>query len=263
VPLQNRQATIARFIAGSILGQTLGPLVGGLFTDWVGWRASFAALGAVFLVVAAILFAGTVRKWPSVAPGRFAPLAMHRRLVGRVPIRWLTGVGIAETFFFFGAFVFLGAYFKQRFDLSFTAVGLLLAGYGMGGLLYSFSVRALQRLGESGMVRAGGLLAGALFAAVMVVPHWIYALPCTIGLGFSFYLVHNTIQTRATEIAPDARGSAVSLYAAAWSMGQATGVAAMGVAVAMLPYQATIPLFGLGFCALGLWLPANLRRLRP
>jgi len=47
VPLEERQPTIAHFIAGSLLGQTLGPLFGGVFTDWAGWRASFVVLGAV------------------------------------------------------------------------------------------------------------------------------------------------------------------------------------------------------------------------
>ena len=36
VPLAARQTTIARFVAGSIFGQTLGPLFGGFFTDRAG-----------------------------------------------------------------------------------------------------------------------------------------------------------------------------------------------------------------------------------
>jgi predicted MFS family arabinose efflux permease len=76
-------------------------------------------------------------------------------------------------------------------------------------------------------------------------------------------MIHNTIQTRATEVAPDARGSAVALYASAWSMGQATGVAAMGLAVAAFGYAPMIVAFALGFGALGWWLRGNLARLRP
>lgn len=264
VPLAERQTTVARFIAGSLGGQTLGPLFGGVFTDWAGWRAAFAVLGAVFLVAAGVLFVRTRSSWPARLPGRFAPLAVHARLLARAPVRWLVAVGVAETFFFFGAYVFLGAYLRARFALSFTAIGMILAGYGLGGLVYSSLVRWFVRtLGERGLVVVGGLLGAAFFALFVLVPDWRVAAPLTVVLGISFYLVHNTVQTRATEIAPDARASAIALYACAWGAGQALGVGAMGLAVAFLDYVPAIVLFALGYGALGLWLRSNLGRLRP
>jgi predicted MFS family arabinose efflux permease len=263
VPLEERQPTIAHFIAGSLLGQTLGPLFGGVFTDWAGWRASFVVLGAVFLLVSLILFVRTAPSWPAPAPGRFSPLAIHRQLLSRPPVRWLVGTGVAETFFFFGAYAFLGAFFKLRYDLSFTVIGLILAGYGLGGLLYTALVNWLiHALGERGLVLAGGALGCLLFAAVAVAPHWAYTIPCTLGLGLAFYMIHNTVQLKATEVAPDARGAAVALYASAWAGGQAIGVAAMGVAVAWFDYAPMIAAFGLGFGLLGLWLRSNLQRFR-
>jgi predicted MFS family arabinose efflux permease len=264
VPMEERQATIARFIAGSIFGQTLGPLFGGVFTDWSGWRSSFVVLGAVFIVGSAVMFVRTRRDWPPLGPGRFQPLAIHANLLARAPVRWLLAIGICETFCFFGAYVFLGAYFRVRFDLSFTVIGLLLAGYGIGGLIYSSLVPwLLRRLRDRGLVTAGGTLGFALFAAIALAPEWIYTVPCIIGLGIAFYLVHNTVQTKATEVAPDARASAIALYASAWAIGQALGAAAGGTAVALIGYETTIGAFGLGFAALALWLRYNLWRLRP
>ena len=121
----------------------------------------------------------------------------------------------------------------------------------------------MRRLGERGLVASGGVLAGLLFLAIVLVPHWGYAIACTIGLGVAFYLLHNTVQLKATEVAPDARGSAVAVYAASWALGQALGVAAVGLAVPWTGYRAAIAAFGLGFCVLGLWLRSNLARLRP
>lgn len=264
VPMAERQTTIARFIAGSLAGQTLGPLFGGVFTDQVGWRASFAVIGVGFLFAAGVLYVRTRDSWPRPAPGRFRPLAVHARLLARAPVRWLVAVGVAETFFFFGAYVFLGAYLRSRFELSFTAIGLILAGYGVGGLVFSSLVRWFMRtLGERGLVAAGGLLGAVFFALFVLLPDWRAIAPLTLVLGVAFYLIHNPVQTRATEIAPDARGSALALYACAWGMGQALGAAAMGVAVAYAGYTPMIIAFGLGFGALGLWLRANLSRLQP
>ena len=264
VPLAERQTTIARFIAGSLGGQTLGPLFGGVFTDWAGWRVSFAVLGAVFLAAAVVLFVRTSPSWPAALSGRFRPFAVHARLLARAPVRWLVGVGVAETFFFFGAYVFLGPYLRARFGLSFTAIGLVLAGYGVGGLLYSSLVRwFIRTLGERGLVVAGGLAGAAFFALFVLLGDWKIAAPLTIVLGIAFYLIHNTVQTRATEIAPDARASAIALYASAWGAGQALGVGAMGMAVAFLGYAPMIIAFGLGYGVLGAWLRSNLSRLRP
>jgi YNFM family putative membrane transporter len=264
VPMNERQATIAHFIAGSMLGQMLGPLAGGALTDAAGWRGSFFVLGVVFLIVAAVLLGRTRSAWPAAARTPFRPLAVYRGLWARTAMRWLLAVGIAETFFFFGAFAFLGAFLKARFDPSFTTLGLVLAGFGLGGLLFSFTARAfIRRLGERGMVLAGGILGAALFVAVVAAPALSWTLPCTVGLGFAFYLIHNTIQAKATEVAPDARGSAVALYATGWALGQALGVAAIGLLVAAAGYAAAIIACGVGFGVLGLWLRANLYRLRP
>ena len=264
VAIEQRQATIARFVAGSIFGQTLGPLFGGVFADWAGWRSSFVVLGAVFIVGAAVLYVRTRRDWPALVPGRFSPLAIHKSLLARPAVRWLLCIGMVETFCFFGAYVFLGAFFRVKFDLSFTVIGLVLAGYGIGGLIYSALVPwLLRRLRDRGLVAAGGVLGCALFTATALAADWIYTVPCIIGLGIAFYLVHNTVQTKATEVAPDARASALALYASAWAIGQALGAAAGGTAVALVGYAPAIAAFGVGFAALGVWLRYNLWRLRP
>jgi predicted MFS family arabinose efflux permease len=264
VPMAERQATIAHFIAGSMLGQMLGPLVGGGLTDWVGWRGSFALLGIVFICVAAVLLVRTRSAWPAARGGRLRPLAVYRGLWSLLPVRWLVAVGIAETFFFFGAFAFLGAFLKLRFDASYTTIGLILAGFGLGGLVYSFGARQfIRQLGERGMVLAGGTLGAGLFIAMLLAPSLAWTLPCTVGLGVAFYLIHNTIQAKATEVAPATRGSAVALYATGWALGQALGVAAIGLAVAAAGYAPAIAACGIGFGVLGLWLRVNLHRLKP
>jgi predicted MFS family arabinose efflux permease len=95
----------------------------------------------------------------------------------------------------------------------------------------------------------------------MLTPVWSLFIVCTIGLGFSFYMLHNTLQMKATEMAPDARGTALALYSSAWALGQAAGVAAMGLAVGLFDYQVAIIAFGAGYFFLGLWMRRNLDRL--
>jgi predicted MFS family arabinose efflux permease len=43
--------------------------------------------------------------------------------------------------------------------------------------------------------------------------------------GFSYYMIHNTLQTHATQMAPAMRGLAIATFASCLFLGQAAGVA--------------------------------------
>ena len=76
-----------------------------------------------------------------------------------------------EMTLFYGAFSLLGAMLKARFDLPFTVIGLLLAGFGLGGLAYTTVVRwMLARLGQRGCVLAGGLLGATCYLVAVATP---------------------------------------------------------------------------------------------
>ncbi|MGB7541834.1 MAG: MFS transporter [Burkholderiales bacterium] len=264
VSLPERQPVIARFIAGTITGQALGPFLGGAVTDLLGWRGTFALVGAVFAAVSAILFVRTRGQWNEEKTTAVLanPLAVHRSLLGSSRVRHVVAVSFIETFLFFGAFSFLGAYLKLRFDLSLTLIGAILAGFGIGGVLYTLMVRRLlMELGQRGLVLGGGAACCACYAIAMLTPVWGVFIACTIGLGFSFYMLHNTLQIKATEMAPQARGSALAIYSSAWALGQAAGVASMGMLVGPFGYSPSIIAFGAGYLALGLWMERNLDRL--
>ena len=51
-----------------------------------------------------------------------------------------------------------------------------------------------------------------------------WALPCMVVLGAGFYMLHNTLQVHATQMAPEARGAALALFACSLFTGQSVGV---------------------------------------
>jgi predicted MFS family arabinose efflux permease len=263
VPIGERQPVVARFVAGTIIGQALGPLAGGFFTDLIGWRGTFIVVATVFAAVSIILFLRTRAQWAGSGRASGAnPLAVYGRVLALPRVRLVVWTAFADGFLFFGAYSFLGAFLKLKFDLSLTAIGAILAGFGLGGVLYTLAVsRLLRALGQRGLVLGGGAICCGSYAIIALSPTWLLAVPCTIALGFSFFMLHNTGQVKATEMAPQARGAGVSVYASTWSLGQAAGVAAMGLAVSLVDYSPAIIAFGLGFLALGAWMRANLDRL--
>ena len=97
----------------------------------------------------------------------------------------------------------------------------------------------------------------ASFATVLIGPGWGWSLGATFALGFGFYMLHTTLQANATQMAPRARGAAVSLFAAAMYLAQSAGIALASAVVdragaAWLFAGAAIafPLVGAGFARL-------------
>jgi predicted MFS family arabinose efflux permease len=263
VPYERRQMVLAQYISGVLLGQTFGPLLGGIFSDSIGWRATVLVPACAFLAIGALLSrdARTIVQTthPDVSFNPFTRLAslLHARRARIVLV-----AAAIEGFLFFGAFAYLGAYLRHDFDLSYTAIGLVLAGFGLGGVAYSLLVRSLvRRLGQRGLVAGGGGVLLACFLIVALAPAWAMVVPCIFLLGLGYDMLHNTLQTHATEMAPEARGSAVAFFAFCFFLGQAAGVSALGFAAEWTGYRGVFAAAGIGLALLGAWFGRELRRL--
>jgi MFS family permease len=124
-------------------------------------------------------------------------------------------------------------------SVSLTMAGALVALYAVGGMMYTFVAGAvLRRLGERGLALAGGVVLCLAFLVYLLGPAWGWAVLASALAGFGYYLLHATLQTNATQMVPDARGTAVAWFASCLFMGQAAGVALAGVMVDAVGAQA-------------------------
>jgi predicted MFS family arabinose efflux permease len=177
--------------------------------------------------------------------------------------RTLIAVAFVESSLMFGAFTYVGADLHLRFGVSFTLVGLYVAAFAIGGLLYSLSVRVLvNRFGQIGLAASGGSLLGLAFAALALEPHAYIAPLAITAIGLGFYMLHNTLQTNATQMVPEARGTAVAIFSSALYLGQTLGVAANGVIFNRLTGVPVFLIAAAGLTALGLWFARALKRRR-
>lgn len=266
IPYEGRQQVLGRFLSGQILGQLFGQAAGGVLGEYFGWRNVFFILAALLGIATVALF---VELWrnpvtrasrpPTATETGFA--AGYSAVLRSSWARTMILAVFLESALMFGAFTYVGADLHVRFGLDFAVVGLFVGTFAIGGLIYSLSVRFLVgRFGQVGLAAVGGVLLAAAFLMLAIEPH-VYMAPfaiTTVGLGF--YMLHNTLQTNATQMTPEARGTAIALFSAALYFGQTAGVATAAV---LFDRYEGVPLFLIASAALlllGFWVARQLRR---
>ncbi len=266
VPYEERQATLSRFLTGMVMAQMLAGPISGVIGQHAGWRMSFLVLGVMAVVVgAALAIRLGARVWRSgeEAGSRVPGLTAYMSLLHRSAGRWLLLSAFFDGLCLFGAaFPYVGAFLIQEFGLTVSSAGLVIAGFGVGSFLYTrFARRLVRRLGEGGLMLLGGLGLAAGLAGLALSPNWIVAAGLQIHLGLMFYMFHGVLQARATEVMPDARGSAVSAFALALFLGQTVGSLAFGALLAFIGYRAGFAAAAMGVLVLAVWSRVGLGRL--
>ena len=254
VPYSERQGVLAKFMSATIVGMIGGQWVGGLFADLLNWQAAFSLLAAIFGGVAFMLLRSLPAK-PDPDVQRRSFLSQMRSVLQIAWARRILLVALIEGAFVFSALVFIPTYLHGRFHLPLTAAGAIVALYGIGGLAYTvFARRLLERFGETGLAQIGGALMGIGFALLAFGNHWGCAVPACLIAGLGFYMLHNTLQANATQMAPHARGTAVSLFACSLFLGQSLGIGAIaalvdnyGVGAAFIASMVALPILGIWF----------------
>ena len=162
---------------------------------------------------------------------------------------------------FWGAFTFVSTDLHQRFGLGFAAIGLAVAAFGGGGFLYVMVAHHLVRLlGERGLCTWGGSGLGVAFALMALAPTAEVEFAAIVLSGISFYMFHNTLQTNGTQMAPEARGLGMSLFAFVLFIGQSAGVA---LAAPVMDRYGGQPIFlftAVAVLAIAIWFRRQLER---
>lgn len=242
-PPASRPRAIAFFMSMTTTGQVLGIVVGGLLAQFVSYRVLFILLGlAAFPALLAMRRPGTGearvhehrdppaarhRFHPEGARHRFTPTEALRRytLLLRSARAWgLYGLVFCEGFAFYGGFTFLGVFGVNQLHLSYLVIGLLTALYSLGALVGSRTIAVvLSRVGARRMPVLGAALMTLGYALVWAWPSVAALAAGFVVLGFGFSYCHSTLQTFATELLPEGRATAVSVFAFSLFLGSGVG----------------------------------------
>jgi len=267
VSYERRQETLARLMSATVTGMMAGQWFGGWAAQTLGWRSAFAMLSGLFGLSCVLLYvrlAPQRRAVPRQTEGSYWQQALSGLGLLRIArVRWVLAITALEGALAFGTLAFVPSQLERHFGLSATLAGGLMALYGIGGLLYSQMARRwLGWFGERGLARLGSLLV----AAGLLLLAWSHALllaalGCLLA-GLGFYMLHNTLQTQATQMAPHARGSAVTLFACMLFFGQSTGVLVAALTVDRGGLDWTYTVAALGMVLLGRNVASRVNALR-
>ena len=265
-PYERRQPILGRYLTGQISGQLFGQAAGGVLGDLFGWRNVFFVLAGMFALATAGLIFELLTNPRTRAAGHPDEtsrgfIADYVAVLSNPWARFVILAVFIEAAIGWGAFAYVGADLHLRFGLSFSAVGLIVGTFGVGGLLYAASVSQLvNRFGQAGLALFGGVLMGLAYLTLALGAGWWLAPIAVTAIGLGFYALHNTLQTNATQMTPQARGTAVALFSSAIYLGQMLGVAAGAV---VFDRFTAVPLFvatAVALPGLAWWFAARLRR---
>lgn len=265
VPYSRRQIAISRLVIAVITGQMGGALLSGAIASYAGWRAVFAL---TTLFAGGIAVAAFFRLRGDVEPRRTLSIATavenYAFLLRSRHALIVCGTVLCEGLFMFGVFPFVAPTLLARGQGGTLTAGFCIASYALGGLIYGLSARhVIARLGPWRMMAGGGLVVGVCYGIIATPVPWLAMAALFAVSGFGFYLLHNTMQTLSTELAPHARGASVALLAAAYFIGQGLGPVLSGQISAAFGYGTMFAASAILTALLGITASRLVRRYQP
>ncbi|NOT71443.1 MAG: MFS transporter [Hyphomicrobium sp.] len=224
--MADRQWALSRVLTAIIAGQMTGSIGSGVVASMFGWRVSMLT-GTLLAAAALAVTLWQLHPKPRANRPAFQISNLFRGYgdVFRNPrtVVCFTAVFV-EGIVVFGAIPYIAVLLEQRGAGGLKEAGFVLAGFAFGGFSYIALVRVmLDKLGLYNLIRSGAAIAGLGFAAMSLAVSWPVEMLIMFVIGLGFYMIHNSLQTQATELAPNNRASAVAAHAFFFFLGQAAG----------------------------------------
>jgi MFS transporter, YNFM family, putative membrane transport protein len=209
VPVRERQVPLTELMTGGALGIALATAGAGLMGDHLHWRVAFAGPA-----VAAGVLAVRMRRVPE--PEDLVTMPVGRSLLAVVGNRWAQAVLLLvflEGLILLGLLTFLPLSLQSD-GYSASVAGLITGVYGVALLVFARLVRRLVPRVAPAVLVAVGAASGCIAYLVLLVddgPAGVVVASACVGGAWAF--MHSTLQTWATSVVPEARATAVSLFA--------------------------------------------------
>ncbi|MFV0295384.1 MAG: MFS transporter [Hyphomicrobiaceae bacterium] len=253
--IQDRQVALSRILSAILTGQLSGAIGAGLIASETSWRVVILLTAVTSLIALGLAWRG-LRPQGGAKRAGFTfetMLANYGRVFANPGAVVCYGAVFIEGMAIFGILPYLAAMLEENHTGSIREAGFIISGMAAGGILYTFAVKLLlRRITYLTMIRLGGLVTATGFGVLAAFLTWPPKAAAFVLIGFGFYMIHNSIQTQVTELAPEARGAAMGLHAFSYFLGQAMGPVLYGFGLKNAGQVETIGVAAIVMLLLGL-----------
>jgi predicted MFS family arabinose efflux permease len=267
VPMARRQLAISRLLAASLTGQLLGASSAGFLSEVLNWRLVFVFASVVTLLVtiAAFIRLTPVARAPSApqqaAVGLGTAFANYMKVFQNPRAFVCFGIVIVEGAAIYGWLPFIGAFLTDHGMGGSRQAGFIIGSLAIGGLAYAVSVSSILRIvTRPTLMIIGGAFAALGLALLSLRTPWPAQASFMAIVGFGFFMLHNSVQTEVSELAPQARASAFALHSFSFYAGQAAGPALYATSLPRLGVPISLGIAAAGFLCVGVVGSILLRR---
>ena len=223
-----RHPLITRLTAGVAIGLVGGTFFGGMFVEKFNWRAIFLVIGVI-----SIYFAIAIRTIKNNIPAvvHLSIPQTYKAIYKNVWAKRLYLLVMIEGFVLLGTFALTVPSLEREIE-SASISGLVSSIYGISVLIMSLiAAKVTKRLSSINLINIGG--AASLIAFLLLVFEISLV---TVGIsvflqGIAWVFFHTTLQAWITSIRSEAKGTAISLFAAFLFFGNAIGTTFGGLAL--------------------------------
>lgn len=249
VGYERRQVVIGRFTMITSSALAFSASIGGTIAYFISWRYMLLGYGLLALIPIGLMWridTPAPQELPD-CPVGYGEILRDRRA------QFVYAAVFMEGILCWGGMTYLGAFATGRYGFDQLTVGLLIALFGFGMMTGGFWMARIRRLfSENGLAALGGLLMGGSYLALIPRGPWITFAFSMFLMGLGYVSLHTTLQLRGTEIYPEARGKAFSLFAFTLFAGIAAGSALFGGLADAGRYDGMFALAGIGLMIIGL-----------
>jgi predicted MFS family arabinose efflux permease len=263
-PISQRQVAIGRVVATGMMGNLIGATLAGIVGDFWGWRGAFIVTGVLAFSMLVPSFGFGRDSAPAERPKLMTALTNYRVIYTNPLAKVCFGAVFFDAMVIFGLFPYMATILHAQGETRATIVGLIIAGFGFGAVIYSFIVRRLLDLfGDRWLMAIGGFIMAGGLLLVPLQLSWPVLAAVFLVMGVAFFMLHGSIQIYVTELAPAARASAMAMHSSSFFFGQAVGPIAYGLGFAHLGSGLTFAVSAVVIAIVGVWAAAGLKHTHP
>lgn len=221
------QASIARYIAATIIGGFLGRFLSGLFTDLFGWRFFFFVLGV--LLIWGYYLLGELEKDANLQYSKPRPKEVVE-LIGEPRFLWLY-LAIFMVFFVFAATLNFLPFALKSIDPTFgeTGIGFMYAGYVMGVVVSLNVNRIINFFGNETRAVVAGLIIYVVGTGGFMINHYQSMFITMFVFCTGMFTAHSILSGYVNTLALTKKGIANGVYISFYYMGGTIGSFAPGI----------------------------------